>query len=383
MYLRDFILEIGTFDIDLLTDQVNADYDYLSQIEVGRNSILSFLNLVPGLDFQPYDVFGALSSAAVISRINGDLQITNDQIFIVRDALGEVSSLDQVWFDAQIESISAQYQTDISDLPSFGAYEWFEGATGFTSAFFGNVADVTLGQLESIKDVADFITGSYGLITTVIFERDSIVDAALALEETILTFGDTLFDSLNDGFQVSDFQTVGEVLVDQMISAWDRMADDHLIELKSFTGDMVDVVTGDANVFTIGEKTKALFDGYNKLTSAGFSDTSTLRLLFGVQEDFWLTGPSVGASDLFDLFGIYLKVSKLGGEVADLGTYLAGSGGGQEFGGQAIADLTVQIKKKDLLEVVFDDLLPKLKFVLSKAGCRRSTLLGHRPFPNL
>ncbi|MCE8556370.1 hypothetical protein KBY29_18825 [Ruegeria pomeroyi] len=375
MYIRDYILEIGQFDSISLDLEVSNNLSSLSGIEVERNSILRFLNFLTGGDtFFPYDVSGSIYTASAIETIDGDLSLVGDQIGLLSEALLDVSVADQSWFNSQIDLIRYDYEAATADLPGFGFDDWAEGAAGFVSSFFGNVADVALNQLESVADIGNFLISGFGLVNTLIYETDDVTTALLATFDRISATEDFLSStvesfvlSLDDGLQVSDIEELGSIVFAKLSAIWDRFSAAELEDLSALTGDMVEVITGDANVFTFGDKLQALADGYDLLVANTVSSEEALKFLFGVQEDFWLTNSTVDAFDLFDLLGALFTTWKVGGEISDLASYSAGSGDGQDYGGRDIADITIEIKKNELYGIIADDLVPKL---LSVFGAR-------------
>jgi len=375
MYIRDYILKIGQFDSSSLELDIANSLSALSNIEVERNTILRFLNFLTGGDtFVPYDVSGSIYAANAIEKLDGDLSLVGDQIGLLSSALLEVSPTDQSWFNAQIDLIRFDYEAATIDLPGFGFDEWAEGAAGFASSFFGNIADVALNQLESVADIGNFIIGGFGLANTLIYESDDLAAAALAtfdqvvaLDDTISSVTEGLVESLDDGLQSEDFEVVGALLIQKLTDIWNSFEIDDLQSLQSVTGDMIDIVRSDVGMFSVGEKLDAILRGFQQLSDAGFSSSGAISFLFGIQEDFWLTNSTVDASDLFDLLGTLFITLKISGERSNLSTYSAGSGDGQDYGGRQIADITIEVKQNELYGIIADDLVPKL---LSVFGAR-------------
>ena len=375
MYIRDYILEIGQFDATALQLEVSNNLSSLSGIEVERNAILRFLNFLTGGDtFVPYNVSGSIYTASTIEKIDGDLSLVGDQIALLSEALGEVSAADKSWFNSQTDLIRSDYEAATSDLPGFGFDDWAEGAAGFASSFFGNIADVALNQLESVADIGNFIIGGFELANTLIYKSDDLAASALstfdkivALDSAISSVTAGLVESLNDGLKSEDFEAIGALLVQQLTDIWNSFEIEDLQSLQSVTGDMIDVVRSDAGLFSIGDKLDAILRGYQKLSDAGFSSSGAISFLFGIQEDFWLTNSTVDAFDLFDLLGALFTTLKVGGEISDLATYSTGSYDGQNYGGREIADITIEIKQNELYDIIVDDLVPKL---LSVFGAR-------------
>ncbi len=359
LYLRDFILQNGNFDLSSFNSEISTEYSYLDNLQIDRNAILKFLDDLPLLpDFKPYDVTEALYSAIKIGHINSNFQAIQDQVSVIRNALSEISDTSVSWFDSYITDIFNTYNSDVADLPGFGADELWE-ATGFVSSAVGNVTDLIFDQLEEIKDLGDAALGTFSLIHDVTFNRDELGEKASHLFEMFFGVLDYIREDFHIGSFSDDVAALAEYVTSSFSSLWGDSVED-FSELRDEKGQLFDVFTGEYSIWTLREKTTELFKAFKEYRDVrGYTSEEFLDLFLGVKVDFWINQPTFDAGDVLDVLFAILEMAAIGGEKSELERYLDGPSEGLEFGGREIAEISLEIKNNEWLSIITDTLVPK------------------------
>jgi hypothetical protein len=367
LYLRDFILQNGNFYLPSFNSGISTEYNYLENIQINRNAILEFLDDLPFLpDFKPYDVTGALFSTIKIDRINSDFQAIQDQITVIRNALSEVSDSSASWFDSNITYIINTYNSDVADLPGFGADELWE-ATGFVSSAVGNITDLIFDQLEDIHDIGGFLISSFSIVETAIFDRDAFGDRVSSVFDMIIGFIDYALQTGNEGTLLDKFESLSKYVLDNIASLWQNFGED-FSALRTGKEHLFNVITGDYSVWSISEKSATLYDEFKTFKALGWENAEILNLFFGIKNDFWINQPTTDIGDVFDVILAILEMAAIGGEKSDLQRYLDGPSDGLEFGGRDIAEITLEIKNNEWLSIITDTLVPKSLDLIASFG---------------
>jgi len=145
MSVRSVLLELANYDSIEISQNLQAQLQYLQDIEVSRSWLGGFFS-------DPYDVSDTLWDSASNEYNLRLIRTAASQNTIIADALTALNPDLGANFLAGFNQISAEFSSAIGASGGFSLSQYLEDISGFSEAFFGSILDLVRSQVDILDD---------------------------------------------------------------------------------------------------------------------------------------------------------------------------------------------------------------------------------------